>query len=45
MPFAIGEVDVNLEKKYAIIDTDQPDSKLAEAIEDIGFDVTTIDNL
>lgn len=42
---AIGEVEVNLEAKYAILATNASDDQLKEAIEDIGFDVVGIENV
>ena len=43
--FAKGEVDVSLEGKYAILETESTDEVLREAIDDIGFDVVEIINL
>ena len=40
--FAQGEVDVNLEGKYAIIDTDADNDAITAAIDDAGYDVVTI---
>lgn len=41
--FAKGEVEVSLEGKYAILDTDSTDEVLKEAIDEVGFDVVGIE--
>lgn len=41
----IGEVEVNLQDKYALLETTSDDSVIKEAIEDAGYDVINIENL
>lgn len=43
--FAKGEVEVSLEGKYAVLETEATDEALKEAIDDIGFDVVEISTL
>ena len=43
--FAVGEVEVSLEGKCAILETQSSDEALREAIDDIGFDVVSIENI
>lgn len=39
-----SNVEVNLEGKYATVDTDASDEKIKEAIEEEGYDVVSISN-
>ncbi len=38
-------IDVNLEGKYANVDTTSNDEEIREKIDDAGYDVISIDNL
>ena len=38
-------IDVNLEGKYANVDTTSNDQEIREKIDDAGYDVISIDNL
>jgi copper chaperone len=38
-------VEVNLDKKYAIVETDVKDEIIKDKIEDIGYDVIKIENI
>ena len=38
-------IEVNLEGKYAIVDTTSDDEEIREVIDDAGYDVISIDNL
>ena len=40
-----GKIQVNLEEKYAVVETTVEDSQLQEAIDDAGYDVISIENL
>lgn len=39
------KVEVNLEKKYAIVETSSNDEEIKEKIEDQGYDVISIENI
>ena len=39
------KVEVNLEQKYAIVETSSNDEKKKEKIEDQGYDVISIENI
>lgn len=39
------KVEVNLEQKYAIIETSSNDEEIKEKIEDQGYDVISIENI
>ena len=39
------KVEVNLEQKYAIVETSSNDEEIKEKIEDQGYDVISIENL
>ena len=39
------KVEVNLEQKYAIVETDSNDEEIKEKIEDQGYDVISIENI
>ncbi len=43
--FAKGDVEVNLEGKYAVLDTDKANEVLTEAIDEAGYDVTAIEEV
>ncbi len=43
--FAKGEVEVSLEGKYAVLDTDKANEVLTEAIDEAGYDVTAIEEV
>jgi copper chaperone len=38
-------IEVNLEGKYATVDTTSDDEEIREVIDDAGYDVISIDNL
>lgn len=44
-PLAKGSVEVNLEGKYAVIDTDVTNETLIEAIDEAGYDVTSVEEV
>ena len=39
------KVEVNLEQKYAIVETSSNDEEIKEKIEDQGYDVISIENI
>ena len=39
------KVEVNLEQKYAIVETSSHDEEIKEKIEDQGYDVISIENI
>ena len=39
------KVEVNLEQKYAIVETSSNDEEIKEKIEDQGYDVMSIENI
>ena len=39
------KVEVNLEQKYAIVETSSNDEEIKEKIEDQGYDVISIENM
>ena len=39
------KVEVNLEQKYAIVETSSNDEEIQEKIEDQGYDVISIENI
>ena len=39
------KVEVNLEQKYAIVETSSNDEEIREKIEDQGYDVISIENI
>lgn len=43
--FAKGDVEVSLEGKYAVLDTDKANEVLTEAIDEAGYDVTAIEEV
>lgn len=42
---AVSHVEVNLEGKYAVVETTADNSELEAAIDDAGYDVVGIENL
>lgn len=44
-PLAKGRIEVNLEGKYAIIDTDADQETLISAIDEAGYDVAGIEEV
>lgn len=42
-PLAKGTVEVNLEGKYALVDTDAANEAIIEAIDEAGYDVTSVE--
>lgn len=41
----LGKVEVNLEGKYALVETEESDEQLIEAIDEAGYDVVNIEML
>ncbi|MEG0013620.1 MAG: heavy-metal-associated domain-containing protein [Cellulosilyticaceae bacterium] len=41
----LGKVEVNLEGKYALVETEESDEQLIEAIDEAGYDVVSIEIL
>lgn len=41
----LGKVEVNLEGKYALVETEESDEQLIEAIDEAGYDVVSIEML
>ena len=44
-PLAKGSVEVSLEDKYAIVDTEADKETLVAAIDEAGYDVTSVDEI
>lgn len=38
-------IEVNLEGKYAVVETDESDDLIKEKVEDMGYDVVKIENI
>lgn len=41
----LGKVEVNLEGKYAVVETEESDEKLVEVIDEAGYDVVKIEQM
>lgn len=41
----LGKAEVNLEGKYALVETEESDEQLIEAIDEAGYDVVSIEML
>lgn len=39
------EIEVNLEGKYALVETNESDDLIKEKVEDMGYDVISIENI
>ena len=38
-------IEVNLEEKYAVVETNESDDLVKEKVEDMGYDVISIENI